>query len=61
MVSGDMVDLSTANEPLNNKMGSYDEKWLEESESMLLKQFDYEKRAILNMIMAKLGKQLRKQ
>ena len=41
----DMVDLSMENEPLKNKMGSYDKTGLEESESMLLKQFGYEKRA----------------
>ena len=32
-----------------NKIGSYDEKWLEESIAKLLKQIDDEKRANLNM------------
>ena len=41
----DKVDLHTENESLENKIGSYDEKWLEESKEKLLKQIGDEKRA----------------
>ena len=41
----DIVELSTENDALKNKMGSYDEKWLEESKNKVLKQIDDEKRA----------------
>ena len=43
----DMVDLSTENEPLKNKIRSYYEKCLEEPKAKLLKQIDNEKRAKL--------------
>ena len=43
----DMVELSTENESLGNKIGVYDEKLLEESEANFLKQFDDDKRANL--------------
>ena len=39
------VELSTENDTLKNKIGSYDEKWLEESEAKLLKQIDNERSA----------------
>ena len=42
-----MVDLSTENDALKNKIGTYDEKWLEESKTKLLEQIDDEKRANL--------------
>ena len=45
----DMVDLSTENEPLKNKIRSYYEKCLEEPKAKLLKQIDNEKRAKLIM------------
>ena len=48
-MGGDIVDLQTKNESLRNKIGSYDEKRLKESEAKLLKQIDDEKRA--NLIM----------
>ena len=44
-----IVELSTENDALRNKIGSYDEKWLEESKARLLQQIDDEKRANLNM------------
>ena len=47
LMSDDIVELSTENESLKNKIGSYDKKWLEESEAKLLKQIDDEKRANL--------------
>ena len=45
----DKIELSTENESLKNKMGSYHKKWLEESKGKLLKQFDDDKRADLFM------------
>ena len=39
----DNVELSTENDALKNKIGSYDEKWLEESKANLLKQIDDKK------------------
>ena len=41
----DIVELSTKNKDLENKTGSYNEKWLEES-----KQFDDDRRANLIML-----------
>ena len=41
----DIVELSTENDSLKNKMRSYDEKWLEESQAKLSKQINDEKRA----------------
>ena len=35
-----IVQLSIDNETLKNKIGSYDEKWLEKSKAKLLKQFN---------------------
>ena len=55
----DIVDLSTENDVLKNKIGSYDEKWLEESKAKLLKQIDDGKRA--NLIMSRMKKQMEKQ
>ena len=54
----DIVELSTENDALKNKTGSYDEKWLEESKAKLLKQFDDEKRA--SLIMSSMKKQMNK-
>ena len=34
----DIVELSTENDALKNKIGSYDERWLEESKLKLLKE-----------------------
>ena len=38
----DIVELHTENESLKNKIGSYDEKWLEETKARLLQQIDDE-------------------
>ena len=46
----DIVELSTENDALKNKIGSYDEKWLEGSKTKVLKQIDDEKSA--NLIMS---------
>ena len=54
----DIVDLSTENDALKNKTGSYDEKWLEESKARLLQQIEDEKRA--NLIMSRIKKQMNK-
>ena len=48
---GDYIfELSTDSESLKNKIGSYNEKCLEESKAKLLKQIDDEERA--NLIMS---------
>ena len=58
LMGDDIVDLSTENDALNSKIGDYDEKWLEESKSKMLKQIDNEKRA--NLIMSRMKKQMEK-
>ena len=59
LMGDDIVELSTENDALKNKIGSYDEKWLEESKAKLLKQTDDEKRA--DLIMFRMKKQMNKQ
>ena len=54
----DIVEVSTENDAFKNKVGSYDEKWLEEYKAKLLKQIDDEKRA--NLIMSRMQKQMKK-
>ena len=51
-------ELYTENDALKNKIGDYDEKWLQESKDKLLKQIDDEKRA--NLIMSRKNKQMNK-
>ena len=51
---GDDIEISTEKESLRNKIGSYDEKWLEESKAKLLKQIDDAK--IANLIMSRMEK-----
>ena len=58
LLGDDIVELSTENDALKNKIGSYDEKWLEESKAKLLKQIDDEKKA--NLIMSRMKKQMNK-
>ena len=58
LLGDDIVDLSTENDALKNKIGDYDEKWLEESKTKLLKDIDDEKRA--NIIMSRMKKQMNK-
>ena len=58
LLGDDIVELSTRNAALKNKIGSYDEKWLEESKLKLLKQIDDEKRA--NLFMSRMKKQMNK-
>ena len=54
LLSDDIVELSTESDALKNKIGSYEEKWLEESKVKQLKQIDNEKRA--NLIMSRMKK-----
>ena len=58
LMGDDIVELSTENDALKNKIG-YDERWLEESKLKLLKEIDDEKRA--NLIMSRMKKQMNKQ
>ena len=51
LMGDDIVELHTENETLKNQIGDYDQQWLEESKSKLLKQIDDEKRA--NLVMSK--------
>ena len=59
LMGDDIIELSTENDALKNKIGSYDERWLEESKAKLLKENDDEKRA--NIIMSRMKKQMNKQ
>ena len=54
-----IVELHTENESLKSKIGSYDKKWLEESQQKLLKLIDDDKRS--NIFMSRMKKQLNKQ
>ena len=58
LMGNDIVDLSTENDALKEKIGDYDEKWLQESKEKLLKGIDDEKRA--NLIMSRMKKQMNK-
>ena len=58
LMGNDIVDLSTENDALKEKIGDYDEKWLQESKQKLLKDIDDEKRA--NLIMTRMKKQMNK-
>ena len=59
LLGDEIVDLSTENDALKNKIGDYDEKWLQESEVKLLKDIDDKKRA--DLIMSRMKKQMNKQ
>ena len=59
LMGDDIIELSTENDALKNKIGSYDEQWLEESKAKLLKEIDDEKR--VNIIMSRMKKQMNKQ
>ena len=58
LMGNDIVDLSTENDALKEKIGDYDEKWLQESKERLLKDIDDEERA--NLIMSRMKKQMNK-
>ena len=57
-MGNDIVDLSTQNDALKEKIGDYDEKWLQESKEKLLKDIDDKKRA--DLIMSRMKKQMEK-
>ena len=59
LLGDDIIELSTKKDALKNKIGSYEEKWLEESKAKLLEQIDDEKRADINM--TRMKKQMNKQ
>ena len=59
LLGDDIVDPSTENDALKNKIGNYDEKWLQESKTKLLKDIDDKKRA--DLIMSRMKKQMEKQ
>ena len=50
LLGDDIVELSTENDALKNKKGSYDEKRLEESIARLLQQIDNEKKSKFNYV-----------
>ena len=58
LLGDDIVELSTENDVLKNQIGEYDQKWLQESKTKLLKEIDDEKRA--NLIMSRMKKQMEK-
>ena len=58
LLGDDIVEISTENDALKNKIGSYDEKWLEESKARLLRQIDDEKKT--KLIMSRMKKQMNK-
>ena len=61
LVGDGIVELSTENDALKNKIGPYDGKWFEETEAKLkfFNQFDGEKTSFL--IMSIMQKQMKKQ
>ena len=58
LMGDDIVELSDENEYLKNQMGDYDENWLQESKTKLLKEINDGKRA--NKIMSRMKKQMNK-
>ena len=58
LMGDDIVKLSTENDALQNKIGSYDQQWLQEAKTKLLKQIDDDKRA--NLIISRMKKQMEK-
>ena len=54
----DIVELSTKNDALKDKIGSYDQQWLDESKTQILKQIDDDK--IANLTMSVKKKQMEK-
>ena len=56
LLGDDIVELHTESESLKNKIGSFDEKRLQESKTRLLQQIDDEKRG--NPIMSRMKQQM---
>ena len=50
LLDDDIVELSTENDALKNKIGSYDEKWLEKSKAKLLKDIEVDKKSKFNYV-----------
>ena len=50
LMGDDIIELSTENDALKKKIGSYGEKWVKESKNKMLKQTDNEER--VNLIMS---------
>ena len=59
LMGDDVVELSSENESLKYKIGSYDKNWLGESKAKLLQQIDDEKRT--NLFMTGMEKNMKKQ
>ena len=59
LMGDDIIELSVENESLKNQIRKYDEKWLQESKTKLLKDINDEK--IANLIMSRMKKQMEKQ
>ena len=58
LLGDDTVELSTENDALKEKIGGYDDRWLQDSKEKLLEDIDDEKRA--NLIMSRMKKQMNK-
>ena len=58
LLDDDIFEISTENDALKDKVGSYDDKWLEESNTRLSKEIDVEKRA--DLVMSMMKKQMNK-
>ena len=50
LIGDDAVEMSTGNESLKNKIGSYDEGWLKGSKAKLSKKIDDEKKNKFNYV-----------
>ena len=58
LLGDDIIELSVENDALKNQIGDYDQKWLEESKTKLLKDIKDEKRG--NLIMFRMKNQMNK-
>ena len=58
VLGDDIIELGVENDALKNQIGDFDQKWLEESKSKLLKDINDEKRA--NLIISRMNKQMNK-
>ena len=58
LLGDDIIELSVENDALKNQIDDYNQKWLEESKTKLLKDINDEKRA--NLIMSRMKKQMNK-
>ena len=58
LLGDDIVDLSTENDALKNKIGEFDEKLLQELKAKLIKDIDDQEKA--DLIMSRMKKQMEK-